>query len=272
MYYVKTKRDKVGKCNLCLEDKSLSWDHVPPKGGIELSTMEMENLLNVFAGDGGTKIRDSQNGLKFRTLCAKCNNEILGNKYDPTINDFALSVGMYLKSNFKFPTIIHHKTKPVRLMKGILGHLVATKIEIDEVLFDSAVRELIFDENAPIPEQIKIFYWVYPYNRTVIMRDFAMPSVRGNFDAFGFFQTIKYFPIAYLATDLNKYEGLLELTKYRGCSIDEEVEIPIQLNRIEHFYWPELVDPGNFVMVGQAASNSVSASPKKIIKNGDRTI
>lgn len=265
MYYVKTKREKVGKCNLCLKDRSLSWDHIPPKGGIELSTMEMKNLFNVFAGDTKTNIRESQNGLKFRTLCDKCNNEILGKEYDPTINEFAISVGLYLKSNLKFPPIIHHKTKPARLMRGILGHLVAAKIEMDESLFDETVREFIFDDNASIPGIINLFYWVYPYKRTVIMRDFAMPSARGDFGSFGFFQTIKYFPIAYLATDLPRYESLFDLTKYRECSIDEEVNIPIQLEKSNHYYWPEMVDKGNFVMAGQAASNSVSAQPKKIV-------
>jgi len=150
-------------------------------------------------------------------------------------------------------------------MRGILGHLVASKIEIDESLFDETVREFIFDENTPIPEKICLFYWVYPYNRTVIMRDFAMPSVRGNFGSFGVFQTIKYFPVAYLAADLPRYESLLELTKYRECSIDEEVNIPIRLDKHEHYFWPEMVDKGNIVMAGQAASNSVSAQPKKII-------
>lgn len=262
MYYVKTKREKVSQCNICLKIKSLSWDHVPPKGGIELTTMEMENLFNVFAGDGAVQIRESQNGLKFRTLCKEC-NELLGQKYDHTVNEFALSVGKYLKSNLKFPRIIHHKTNPMRLMKGILGHLVAAKIEIDDVVFDTTVREIVLDEKAVIPEQIKIFYWVYPYNRTVIMRDFAMPSARGNFDDFGFFQTIKYFPIAYLVSDKTRYEGLLELTKFRDCGIDDEINLPIELDRVEHHYWPEMADQGNFVMGGQSASNSVSALPKQ---------
>jgi len=261
MYYSKTKREKIGQCNLCLEIKPLSWDHVPPKGGIELSTMEMKNLFNIFTGNLEDKIRESQNGLKFRTLCKEC-NELLGQNYDPTVNEFAFSVGKYLKSSLKFPPIIHHKTNPIRLMKGILGHLVAAKLEPDECLFDSTVRDIIFNENTSIPEQLNIFYWIYPYNHTVIMRDFAMPSIRGNFSNFGFFQIIKYFPIAFLVTDLPNYEGLFELTKFRKFSINDEIDIPIQLNRIEHLYWPEIVDAGNILLGGHAASNSISASPK----------
>ena len=263
MYYVKTKRKKVGICNMCSQEKSLSWDHVPPKGGIELTTIEMENLLHVFTKKEDVRnIRESQNGLKYRTICKEC-NEFLGQKYDHVVNEFALTVGRHLKSGLKFPKMIHHKTKPLRLMKGILGHLLAAKAEYDDVLLDTQVREFILDEKSVIPDNIYIFYWVYPYNCAIILRDFVMPSVRGNFKNFGFFQTIKYFPIAYLISNKPKYEDLIELTKYRSVDIDEEIDLPIDLSRIEHHYWPEMLDEKNILFGGQTASNSVIALPKR---------
>ena len=262
MHYVKTKRAKVGRCNICLEEKSLSWDHIPPKGGISLTTMEMQSLFRIFTGNEKPRIRESQNGLKFRTICKEC-NELLGQKYDNVVNEFATSVGNYLKSNLKFPKIIHHKTKPKRLMKGILGHIVAGKIEIDECLFDEKVREVILDEEADIPEELNIFYWIYPYDSIVLMRDFVMLAVRGSFDEIGFFQVFKYFPMAYLVANKPRYEGLYELTKYRQCDIDDEIEIPLQLDVIKHRFWPEMVDSGNMVAGGQAITNAVSATPKK---------
>lgn len=262
MHHVKTKRAKVGKCNICSNEKSLSWDHVPPKGGIEISTMEMENLFHIFTREVDVrKIRESQNGLKFRTICKEC-NEFLGQKYDTVLNEFAMSVGRYLKSELKFPPLFHYKTKPLRLMKGILGHLLAAKADYDEVLLDCQVREFILDEDSVIPESINIFYWIYPYRCTVIVRDIGMPAVRGNFKDVGFFHTIKYFPIAYLVSNKSRYESLLSLTKYRNCGIDEEIDIPIDLKRIEHHYWPEMVDKGNIVLGGAAGLNAISAFPK----------
>lgn len=262
MHYVKTKREKVGLCNICSQMKDLTWDHVPPKGGIEISTMKMESLFDVFTGTDEAKNCESQNGLKFRTICKEC-NEFLGQKYDPVVNEFALSVGRYLKSRFKFPEIIHHKTKPLRLIKGILGHLIAAKVEYDDVVLDTQVRAFILDENSLVPDNIHIFYWVYPYDRTVILRDFAMPSVRGKFEKFGVFHTLKYFPIAYLVSDNKKYEGLSELTKYKNVHVDDEIEVQIDLKRVEHHYWPEIVDSGNILLGGESARNALTAVPKK---------
>jgi len=262
MHYAKTKREKIGRCNLCTLEKNLSWDHVPPKGGIELAPMEMETLFNVFAGDPkDRKLSESQNGVKFRSICQEC-NELLGHTYDPVINEFAISTGRYLKSNLSFPQIITHKTRPAALMRGLLGHLIAAKAEFDEVLFDVQVRNFFFDITAPIPEQIHIFYWLYPYSQIVIMRDFVMPAVRGDFDTVGFFHVLKYFPIAYLFTDKKSYEGLFELTQYRNLSLADEVDIPIQLNRVEHPYWPEMVDDGNILLGGRSLKSSISASPR----------
>lgn len=262
MYYVKTKREKTGKCNICMEDKPLSWDHVPPKGGINLTAVEMETVTQVFAGDPDKRqLRESQNGVKYRTICKECNS-LLGLKYDPIINDFSVSVGRYIKSNLKFPQVVNHRTRPSALMRGILGHLVAAKAEYDQASFDVQVREYFFDESKSVPSGIHIYYWIYPYTHIVIMRDFCMPAVRGNFGDFGIFHTLKYFPIAYLVTDKPKYEGLLELTQYRNLAMEEEVEIPIQLYRVEHFFWPEMVDKGNLLLTGQSMESSVSARPR----------
>ena len=196
MHYVKTKRNKIDTCNICKQVTHLSWDHVLPQGSIEVAPMEMETVFQIFAGDRkDRKLRKSQNGVKFRTICESC-NERLGHKYDPIIKEFAFSVGRYLKAVLTFPKIIHHKTKPVALIRGILGHLLAAKAEYDKVVFDEKVRTFLFDETAVIPDEIHVYYWLYPYPQVIIMNDFVMPARRGDFGEVGLFHTLKYFPVA----------------------------------------------------------------------------
>ena len=80
---------------------------------------------------------------------------------------------------------------------------------------------------------------------------------------FGFFQLLKYFPIAYIVSDAKTYEDTHELTQYRHLNIDDEVEIPIYLEVIKHEYWPEAPDERNIIFGGQSLADSVSASPKE---------
>lgn len=265
MYYAKTKREKYSICNLCRKKKDLSWDHVPPKGGIELSAVRMETIFQLMTGDKDKpKPRESQNGMKFRTICSDCNS-LLGTEYDPTMNDFAISVGRYLNSQLQFPGSINHRVKPQRLMKALLGHLIAAKVDIENTSFDRQAREYVLDIDAPLPANINIFYWVFPHECSIAIRDFAMFTPRGTFDQPAIFQTLKYFPVAYLCCDKAEYAGLQCLSWYRDLGIDDELEIPINLKRIEHPFWPEAPSDkdNNIFFGGRSASNAVQAIPKR---------
>ena len=265
MYYAKSKREKKSICNLCRVEKELSWDHVPPKGGIELTTVQMETIHALMIGNAeNKKLRESQNGMKYRTICGDC-NAYLGTEFDPTLNDFALSVGGYLQSTIKLPDTISHKVKPQRLMKAILGHIVAAKVEIEDTLFDQQARAYVLDIKAPLPKDIHVFYWLYPHDCSITMRDFIMPWPRGTLQKAAIFQTLKYCPIAYLCCDKPEYAQLDNLSWYRNIGIDDDIEVTINLRRTEHQYWPEAPsnEENNIVGGGKSAANSVHAISKR---------
>jgi hypothetical protein len=263
-YINQGKRSKVGLCNICKQSASLSWDHVPPKGGIDLKPVEQVTILQSLTGNPEEqKSHISQNGVKYRTLCKYCNNR-LGSSYDPVLNNFALGIGRILKSVDPVPPIIHYKTQPGKLIRSILGHLLAAKGVIDDVIVDRTIREFLSDDLNQLPEEIKIFYWIYPYSDIFVIRDVCMPAVRGDFSKVGFFSGIlKYFPVAYLVCNLEQYEGLDELTIYRDLNLEETAEIPIRLTEIRHPVWPEMTDEGNIMAGGLSLNSSVHARPKK---------
>jgi len=262
MLYIQIKRSAVGRCNICAKVKKLSWDHVPPKGGIQVTPIELESVFERLTGQAGSRPVISQNGLKFRTICSDCNSR-LGSQYDPILNDFTIGVGRYLTTTLKVPAVVQYRTKPALLIRALLGHLLAAKAEFDDVAFDESVRGFIFDETKQVPTDIRIFYWVYPYERTLIMRDVLMPAIRGRFQNWGFFHILKYFPIAYLATDVARYEGLDELTVHRRLTTSDDVDIPIRLTGINSADWPERVDDGNILFGGQSFAQAISARPRK---------
>jgi hypothetical protein len=266
-YINQGKRGKKGLCNICKQSASLSWDHVPPKRGFDLKPVEQITIVQRLTGHPEEqKPRISQNGVKYRTLCEQCNTR-LGRRYDPVLNSFALGVGRILKSIVEVPPMIHYKTQPAKLIRAILGHLVAAKGVIDHNVVDQKIREFLFDDQAQIPEEIKIFYWIYPYEEIVVVRDVIMPAVRGNLSEFSelgtFSGILKYFPVAYVVCNLEQYEGLDELTTYRDLKLEETAEIPLRLTDIKHSEWPEMIDEGNFMAGGLNLNSSVHARPKK---------
>jgi len=263
LYFTKFKRGKVSLCNICKKRKHLSWDHIPPKGGIHLSAVEQETVFShMTLSKNNRKYSISQNGVKYRTICKECNEKI-GRMFDPVLNGFARDIGNILKSKLILPSVIYCKTKPNLLMRAILAHFLAAKADIDKVKTDEQIRNFIFNENANITDEINVFYWVYPYANTVIIRDIAMPAVRGKLiGKCGFFNIFKYFPIAYLVCDLKEYESLNELTLYRNSNPQDIIDIPINLKDVRGPEWPESVADGNIIMVGQSMKSSVFAIPK----------
>lgn len=262
MSYNKVKRNNIDQCNLCLLTKKLSWDHIPPKGGIALSSVEIKNIFENLAGREDDKYDISQNGVKYRTICSDCNSK-LGHDFDTTLNEFNSTIGRFLKSSLILPKVIYVKTKPIRLIKSVLGHLVAAKIDIDKARFDEQVRRIIFSDTAIIPDDINLFYWVYPYDTTIIMRDFATLAVSGNNKSFVICDALKYFPMAFIVTNSTEFRGLESLTRYRGLSIDEEVDIRVVLNRIEGYDFPEKVDDNNMIFLSNSTQKGIIAKRKK---------
>lgn len=181
-YIKKTKRNKVDICNICLELKEMTWDHVPPQGCSNHQKVEISSFFKKLSGE---RVQDkpilSQNGLKYRTICGDCNS-LLGGKYDDELNNLVKTVLSFVESKLVLPQLITLIVKPLPIIKSVTGHILAAKKELDQVTYDKVFRAFVLDENAPVPEDLHLFYWVYPFDNTVVMRDFYMSATRdGNF-------------------------------------------------------------------------------------------
>lgn len=259
--HMKIKRNKIDTCNICRETKLLSWDHVPPKGGINLTSVEIKGMFQVISGREDNIKRISQNGVKYRTICSDCNSTI-GFEYDPTLNEFNRLIIDFIQSTKILPQYISIKVKPIRLMKAVLAHILSAKLNIDEVVTDKEIRETIFSKDIAIPKKLHIYYWIYPYDCTVILRDFAVPVELGNYSNCTFCQVIKYFPIAFIVTDSDSFRDLESLSKYRELKIDDEIDLLIDLSKVKEFNWPEKVDENNIIFMSQESQNGIFARPR----------
>lgn len=264
-HFVKNKRQRTDICNMCLEIKDLTWDHVPPQGGGNFTHMEIRSAFDLVISKNEVKPIpqqhfSSQNGIKYRTLCHKCHG--LLSKLDIELNNFSNGISKFLKLGLILPDTITYTVRPKKIILALLGHLLAAKQTIEKVAFDEMVRD-IFLRSQPIPENLNIFYWIYPFSETIIMRDFGMPSVRGDFSQkLGFFQLIKYFPIAYLISDVPDYANLSSLPKHNFLDENDRAEIAINFRDIPSADWPERIENSNFIFGGTGLSQAIIATRK----------
>lgn len=257
----KIKRNRIDICNICRETKPLSWDHVPPKGGINLTSIEIEGIFQLISGQPKVPKKISQNGVKYRTICTECNSKI-GTEFDPELNRLNKSLIKFLQSSSVLPKYSMIKVKPYLLIKAVLAHLLAAKHNIDEVVSDQNIRETLFSKDISIPGNLHIHYWIYPFDCTVIMRDFALPAEQGNYSNCALADMIKYFPLAFILSDKENFRGLDSLSQYRNLKIDEEVYLKIDLGKMNDLDWPERVDETNIVFMSAESQNGIFAKPR----------
>lgn len=263
LVYRKLKRRRIGPCNVCGVVGPLSWDHVPPKGGIELAPVEIDRVTATFlSGLALERPEISHDGLKFRTLCAKHNSH-LGALYDPALNDFARTVGRFLRTTLALPPVLHVEARPTAIARAVLGHILAARLSSEDSFCDHLIREVVLDPERPIPDDVNIFYWIYPYAQQIVLRNALMPLRRGDFSKFQQFALLKYFPVAYLVTTAPVYEGLDSLTAWRNEPAAAKASIPLRLKVARDPYWPEAAAHDNFLFGGEELMQSVQAYPAK---------
>lgn len=201
--------------------------------------------------------------MTYQTIYHDCNNG-LGTRYDKALGEFSQKIESFIKSNLILPGSFEVECYPNAIMRSVLGHLLAAKTETDKVVLDELIRPCILDPSFPIHNDIHIFYWVHPYETTIILRVFGMPSVRVRHQECSFFNMIKFYPIAFLLThQLPCYEQLLSLRKFNKLPPRAKANIQIDLRLVKSSIWPEECSGiENFLLVGQSADDSVYAVPK----------
>ncbi|HET7832719.1 MAG TPA: hypothetical protein VFK88_07120 [Gallionella sp.] len=221
----------------------------------------MLHLIQVLSASASTsRGRLAQDGVKFRTLCGRCNNELLGIRYDPELIRFVNSVGTILKSSLILPTRVNVPVVPQKVMRAVVGHILAFGLDRRaENRFDSAMAEYFLDDAKSLPSSINFYYWVYPYQHQIIVRDAELASFGGKEPVV--FKLLKFFPLAFFVTWEEppgygfNFEGL---TKFGSCALDDEFSAAIDMKVVPDMQWPEAPSRDTFLLYG---ADAMAAKP-----------
>jgi hypothetical protein len=254
---ISTQGPKVGQCNICGDIGPLTEDHTPPKGCLKPTQVEIRHIAgHLGTGPETERGRRSQNGVKYRTLCARCNSTLLGAKYDQHFIDFVNSISNAMKQSQKSLHSLVVPGRPQAILRSLIGHMAAQGV--DRYLkgpLTQNVTDFILDETLPLPIGISVFYWAYPYRSHVMIRDAAYQNLRAGATPFAFW-LLKFFPMAFMVT-WDSPSGLEfnphSFDAWRGCSYTDEVQIPISIHPTLPAFWPEAPTNQTLIMYGQEA-------------------
>ena len=243
---------------------ALTEDHIPPKGASRLQQVKMMHIVDMLSLQRPNRsTRYAQRGVKYRTLCGQCNNERLGHRYDPTLIALARDVRRLLESKLLLPPQIEVITKPNRLLRSVIGHLLAFGVgQHRDGGAINGLTDFFLDESGPFPADIKLYYWLYPFNDQVLIRHAGVSfHYRANFAPF---MLLKFFPLAFFLVINEPPTWRLRHRRadlLMSSDIDRDVPMAVELHEIPHQRWPEAPGDEGIVLYGDGATGAIPRLP-----------
>lgn len=195
----------IGLCAICRAHGKLSRDHVPPQACGNMSDVVIRDVYGSSLNQQRSPIV-SQGGLHFKTICENCNNKLLGTEYDPALIRVVQEIQTYFTnasgSRLMLPQTHLFDYQPNRFLRSVLGHLLAANAVGDIATntpvtpLDTSLREYVLDSSQMLPENIHVYYWLYPHRRQVIMKHCGM-GFQGSAGDLIYGHVFKFFPFGF---------------------------------------------------------------------------
>lgn len=203
--------------------------------------------------------RRSQDGMKYRTLCTRCNSDLLGRRYDPALIQFSHEVGQLAESKLQLPATLRLNTRPNRLARSVVGHLLAFGLDQHrQGSANEALTDFFLDERLRFPSRLHLYYWMYPYNNQIVVRHAGL-SLDGLNDVAPF-MLLKFFPLAFFMVVDEPPSWRLRLRRLDTLltdDIDDEVDLSIDLTALPAAQWPEAPGQRGVALYGDDAAGAI---------------
>lgn len=213
----------------------------------------------------------SQNGFRFRSICAKCNNEKLGLDYDPSLADFVTRIKSCFNSSVILPETIHVTINPGRVARALIGHIYAIgNVPRPDAPIPNSAYNFFSDINTLWPNNLDVFFWIYPYQLQIGVRCLALSNLLFRTPPI-LFDLLKFFPVAFMIVWDIPHEYNLPHVNLRdyaiGCG-DHDVRLPIRLSDVKAHDYPETPKDWEIAMFND--NIAFQADKHRVIKRNKR--
>lgn len=238
-------------CNICLTEHELTSDHVPPKCTGNEGLFHYINLLNYMLGNEIKYKGLSKDGIKYQTICQKCNNEKL-KQYDDEINklyDTFKSVKISNKLSLKLTL------KPNKIIRGILGHFLSAKTSHIRTSSEDIFADAINNPLKAVDKSLGFYVIPYFYDQVRVIRDLFIGYNNVLINC------IKTYPLAFIVTQPKCFLTLPDWSRFFDVDPDFEYDVEIFGIKECELEWPERPFPP--ISFGKNGVESIIGFPDK---------
>ncbi len=257
----KIRRSSFSRCRICLLRKELTEEHIFPKCLSIPGTKQIRELLPKIDPKrrGGRVTRLSQNGLKLKTTCSNCKNNLLGQIYDPALKFIYDQAGLFIRNRkFLYGNIITlEKIELNKVVRAVIGHMLAAdEVPNAKSLKCQEMRRFFFNHEHVFSENISVLMWVYPTNEQAVIRDIFLSENFGTGAIeFLWISAYKTFPLAFAIAHKDKktsapYKNIINLTSHLTKNINDKFDIRLSIKGHPPFMWPETPSRNEVILMG----------------------
>jgi len=256
-------------CLICGSHGKLTIDHVPPQGAVTITKVEQKHICEM-SGVKATSIRGvpSTNGSKFRTICNKCNSEVLG-AIDSEVASVSNSLTQKITDHFEYLNNIYSTVtvniNAINYARAMVGHILsATSVtECHELSkpspYFAPLQDFVLGNDEALNETHDFYYWFYPRNRHVSAKYVHFMN-KGHYAGISL---LAFYPLAFLITPKNAgiypaHAQKLELTM-------SKLVLDLSLHNMKYIDFPFVELHGNSMYMLNS-SQAIISYPVKNIK------
>lgn len=258
-YYGKKKKAKVDICNICGKKGKLTWEHVPSKSCNNNTNYRINKLFTV---DKTKLVYESQNGIKYRTICEECNNKKLGANLDKEFLLFYQQTKDFVEAAKSREEVGIININLVDVIKCLFCKFLAMDIEFMRDKVSMAMRNFIFENK--ISDNLHVYFRLYPYNTIIQTRNHITGQIlKNNYSTEGVISLLYYYPFAFILSDQEENIGFVDLMNHIDFSnpvVNLKITPLSAFNRVTGillpYDWLINVDNG-FVVCGKGFVNNI---------------
>ncbi|MCH8059491.1 MAG: hypothetical protein IIA11_03425 [Proteobacteria bacterium] len=136
--------------------------------------------------------------------------------------------------------------RPQKIARAVVGHLLAAnaveeaKTGIVSAPFPDALRRYFLNDEEALPDNIDIYWWIYPYRRQVVIKGAGKMTMKGGGTIFG--HILKFLPLGFWVLWERPAHVSLQvptLVPDKRMGIDEVAQTSIALNSPPPLDFPE---------------------------------
>lgn len=197
-------RIEEGYCNICGDFGRLTKDHVPPKSAYKPGKMLQKSVVEFFSAKEVRPL-NAHHGTTFKTICIKCNNELLGSldiEVGRVTKEFTLLIERYFQGKHFVGNIITLPFHAENFMRAMVGHVLAATSTTDCLKpivtspFYTPLREFVLCNNPNVQDTHNFYYWFYPHRLQITAQSVGF----FNDGHHSICSCLHFFPIAFMTT------------------------------------------------------------------------